>query len=189
MTFLLGGIMTAIFNMAGFLSLWVLLGASAAAYAALILLRLWLKKSMRNERLIYPVDITYGGVTVGVTALADTGNSLKDPITDAPVIIAEFAALSKCLPENVKTLFEGNRQDDLHEILHYVEGTAFASRIRLLPFSSVGQESGTLIGFKPDSAKTDKREISAIIGICNSKLDANGDYNALIPPDILLNID
>jgi stage II sporulation protein GA (sporulation sigma-E factor processing peptidase) len=190
-TVLAGGIMTAVSNISGYFSFGIFAAAAVIAYLALAVMRVYLKRSISGERSVCPVEIVYGGEAVMLSALVDTGNGFSDPLTGSPVIVAEFEPLSRCLPESVRNLFRENLQDDLSAILRFVENTPFASRFRLLPFSSVGRMNGTLVGFKPDSAgvyrKGKKNEIKAVVGIYNASLDNCGQYNALVPPEIFIN--
>ena len=60
----------------------------------------------------------------------------------------------------------------------------------IIPFKSLGNENALMIGFKPDELSIEydnevqtKKEL--IIGIYNKKLTYNGEYSALMHPDIL----
>ena len=69
-------------------------------------------------------------------------------------------------------------------------GSQWATRFRLIPFSSIGKSNGILVGFKPDKiiVKTNEEvfEIKeSIVGIYNNILSSEGNYSALLNPDIL----
>lgn len=117
-----------------------------------------------------------------VKAMIDTGNLLKDPITNSPVIIIEKNSLNNILPkeilENTHKIINGeyNFSD---EYLKYV------SRFRVLPFTSLGKQNGMLLGFKVDKieAEINDEEIireDVIVGIYDKKLSNKNQYECLI---------
>ena len=119
-----------------------------------------------------------------IKAIIDTGNFLKEPITGVPVIIVEkeslYEVISKEILDNLKEIINGSNA----EIEEYV------SRIRVIPFSSLGKENGILLGIKVDSLIIDfedkNRHIeNIIVGIYDGKLSKNGKYEALIGLEIL----
>ena len=96
--------------------------------------------------------------------MIDTGNFLKDPITGESVIIVDR--------KNLEPLFwEG----ELEEISKVILGKSvlherYLSRIKILPFSSLGKENGMLVGFKMDCLQFNTEEEagemkSPVIGI------------------------
>lgn len=138
------------------------------------------------------MTIYWGTDRVNMEALVDTGSSLHEPISGAPVVIAEFAALQPLLPDGVKRLYEDNKQDDLAAVLEYTDKTRFAQRIRMIPFASVGNRGGVLLGFRPDRAVvyTDDGPVTITnlaIGICNFGLTSDNSFQALVGPDLLAN--
>lgn len=87
------------------------------------------------------------------------GNLLKEKESNLPVIIVEKKKIDKLEVEIDKT--------------------------HIIPFSSLGNDNGILIGFKPDYIKVitdeDNFEKKAIVGIYNGNLCGDsGDYNAII---------
>jgi len=119
-------------------------------------------------------------------ALVDTGHSLKEPLSQYPVIVAEFEQVQDFLPEGLKGLFYERLEHDLTSILDSQEGP-FYQRIRMIPFTSIGKNSGILIGFRPDQvmvgAKNSRQDV--VIGIYNDRLTPDGRYQALLSPDLL----
>lgn len=114
-----------------------------------------------------------------IRAIIDTGNFLMDPITKTPVAIVEREKLQELLPKsilNYKINSENNNNMTNNEEFH---------RIRLIPFKSIGEENGLLVGVKVDKAIISYQGIDIsikkiIIGIYNERLNNNGSYSALI---------
>ena len=84
--------------------------------------------------------------------------------------------------------------NNLNEIINGkdIDLEDYSSKIRIIPFTSLGKENGILIGLKADSVEIDMEEntiniADVIIGIYNGHLSKNGKYKALIGLDILEN--
>ncbi|MDR1208945.1 MAG: sigma-E processing peptidase SpoIIGA [Clostridiales bacterium] len=142
------------------------------------------------ERRTARISIFWGAGRADLTALVDTGSTLREPISGAPVVAAEFSAIAPLLPEGARRLFDEHKQDDLSAILTYTSGTRFAGRLRMIPFASVGRQNGVLLGFRPDRAEIDadgvRYSVSDLaVGILDFRLDANGAYQALVSPELI----
>jgi len=125
-----------------------------------------------------------------LNALVDTGNSLIDPISQNPVIIAEFDKIKHLLPPPVAALFYDDNQDDLAAIAAGFTASGLNTRIRMIPYSAIGK-SGVILGFRPDKVEVmDPRRgglqppatKNVIIGICDFALSNDGEYHALMNP-------
>lgn len=127
------------------------------------------------------------GCRIEVNGLVDTGNSLRDPLTGHPVIVVEYAVLHPMLPPAVKQIFEEQANSDGLSLLETLAGTGWANRVCLIPFRSLGQERGMLIGIRPDRVEIFQNGYSTgahqvVIGIYRSSL---GNYQALVPPALV----
>lgn len=147
-----------------------------------------------HERIIstvyrVPVEISCDGHQIKMTALVDTGNQLKDPLNHQPVIIVDMKTLKGMLPpeftEIVLSLEEGNSEalDRLTEV------TAWQTRVRLIPFSSIGKNNGILMGFRADEVKIGVHalvgDLQPTIAVHPHNLDPHGEYEALVPPHLV----
>lgn len=66
----------------------------------------------------------------------------------------------------------------------------WASRFRIIPFRSLGRDNGMLVGFKPDEIIIfdSERKIQSgniIVAIYSKNLSGDGEYSALIHPEML----
>lgn len=117
-----------------------------------------------------------------ITAIIDTGNFLKDPITKIPVIVAEIDSLDGLFPSEI-----------LHNASKIINGGdmdlgEYASKIRVIPFKSLGKDNGLLLGIKIDKAyieyQDNVHEIkNIIVGIYNGNLSRSGKYKGLVGLD------
>ena len=119
-----------------------------------------------------------------INAIIDTGNFLREPITKIPVVVIEKEILYGIIPsyilDNINKIINGE-DIDLME---------YTSKIRIIPFTSLGKENGILLGLKADSVLVEMEENNininnVIIGIYDGHLNKTGKYKALIGVDFL----
>lgn len=143
-----------------------------------------------KEKFLVTLKIAFESKIVDIAALIDTGNSLHDPITNMPVVVVEFMAIKEILPNEIKSIFEESKENDLGSVTSIVSNSQWFSRFRLIPFNSLGKENGMLIGFRPDyieigDEKSKKGVSNVIVGIYNRELSKNEKYRALLSPELV----
>lgn len=140
------------------------------------------KNKMKIEDMYCDIRILNKGKEGKIRAMIDTGNFLKDPITNSPVLIVEKNSLnnilSKKILENTEEILNGKYEFQNDEM-------EYAASFRVLPFSSLGKQNGMLLGFKVDQIETNinddeilRKDI--IIGIYEKKLSSKKNYEGLI---------
>lgn len=136
------------------------------------------------------VDIGIDGTVAKVCALVDTGNTLKDPLTKSHVVVLEYEALRKYIPEDIRDVFMKEESSALNSIAELNTDTSWSSRVRIIPYSSLGRNDGILLGFKPDFVRVYGRHgaktlTNMIVGVHPRRLSPQGDYQALIGPEVV----
>ena len=144
------------------------------------------KTRITKNEIIYKAIIEIENQELEINVLLDTGNMLKDPISDDAVIMIEKNRLYKIVP---KELLD-NMNKFLGGEFENAESLEYKKRIRFIPFTSVGKQNGMLLGIKADLVKiiTDVDEIineKAIIGVYEKTFSKSGKYSGLIGLDIL----
>lgn len=146
-----------------------------------------IREKLLREKYNLGIRVWIDGRSVEIRGLVDTGNQLKDPVSNLPVIVVEWEALMALFPSDVQAILaeEGiDVIDKVDSLLH----TAWYSRFRIVPFASIGKEGGLLIGCKPDSVEVLERETreikQVILGLHEEKLNLEGDYQALLHPEL-----
>lgn len=130
--------------------LYVLLGC-AMTYFLFHFFADFIKGRMIKERTYADVEIAMEGKTVTMKGMVDTGNFLTDPLTGKPVmIISAVAAKQFVSDEIVEEAVNGRKTQLLSEALM---NSNYANRIRMIPFQSIGEERGYLVGIRPDSIR------------------------------------
>ena len=116
-----------------------------------------------------PVEIYYGGQSVRLTALRDTGNGLRDPITGESVLVIGPEAAGKLtgLTEfQIKSPVETLKRQLL-------------PGLRLIPYHSVGQPGGMLLGLRIKDVTVDGRRGAALVAFAPERIGGNEGYQAL----------
>lgn len=146
------------------------------------------KNKITKKDMICKVKIKLNGEEVILDTMVDTGNMLREPITGNPVIVVERVALYNLIPKEILNNTESILGGDFEKISENVKNE-YISRLKIIPFSSLGRQNGMLVGIKPDKLEVINEEIAeeknnAIIGIYNKSLTKKGEYKALIGIDL-----
>ncbi len=170
--------------------LW-LLGAVLTALAIGIFGQRYLLRQVMPSLLRFDVELKFNhnNLCQGKGFL-DTGNNLRDPITNRPVVVAEYQFLKNCLPEDLREMLDVRQDED--SILDAITGCSWAKRLRLIPFSSIGKKNGILLGVRADEivVKNGSKDLyhqDMVVGIYREKLSPQGEYQFLIPAEIFEN--
>lgn len=143
------------------------------------------------QQLLYvPVVVELLGRSVEATALVDTGNSLRDPLSGAPVLILNEGLCADLLPEELSHLSGALCAGDVSVVTTEIAASPAAARIRLVPYSSLGCPSGMLVAFRPDSAYIRHSGVlmsvgEVLVGFHRGELAPDGSYQALIHPALV----
>lgn len=166
----------------------VMLGA-VVAFCIIIGAFAIIKNKISKKDMFCEIEILINQKKIKTKAMLDTGNMLKEPITNVPVIVVEHILLYSCMPKeilnNLKEIMGGDFKNipcDIQE--------KYISKLKLIPFSSLGKQNGMLIGIRPEYVKviTDEQEKinkNVIIGIYEKSLTKKGEYQALIGIELL----
>lgn len=147
-----------------------------------------IKNKMSKSELLYNISIKINEKELTTKVILDTGNMLKDPISQSPVVLIERDVLTKVLPnellKNLDCILGGDlkNQNGISE--------EYRTRLRIIPFTSVGKENGMILGIKTDEVKvfTDVEEIvkkHVVVGIHSGKFSRNNKYFGLIGLELL----
>lgn len=142
-----------------------------------------------NDKLLVPMSINFDNKGVNVNAMLDTGASLNDPFSNLPIILVEFSSIKEILPLEIREIFLKAKSDDLDFITKIITESKWFKRFRVIPFNSLGNKNGMLIGFKADSVKffqmkKIKELKNVIVAIYDEFLTNNNSYEALIGLDL-----
>lgn len=148
------------------------------------------KVKFNKKNVFCTIDIFFNGKSITTKALIDTGNMLKDPITNMPVIIVEKEKLENIVPINILENLDNIIMGEVPKEIYEDENFKYISKFRVIPFKSLGKENGLLLGFKADKILVgfDDSTIiieDVIVSIYKYKLSRKEQYSALIGLDII----
>ena len=141
------------------------------------------KNKITKKDMICKIKIKLNGKEIVLDTMVDTGNMLKEPLTGNPVVIVEKTSLYDLMPKEILNNTESILGGDFKEIPENIKNE-YISRLKIIPFSSLGKQNGMLIGIKPEKLEVINEQIeeknNTIIGIYNKSLTKRGEYKALI---------
>ena len=152
------------------------------AYFTIILAFKIIKISKKD--LICEIEVTLNNKEIKTKALIDTGNLLKEPITNLPVIVMEHTLLYDILPKEILNNVEEILGGDFSKVPEDIK-EEYSAKLKVIPFSSLGKQNGMLLGIKAENLiinlKEETRKIDkVVIGIYNKSLTKNGEYKSLL---------
>lgn len=119
-----------------------------------------------GQRLL-PLELTRNGKTVALTALRDTGNTLRDPITGEPVLVIS--------PEAAQVL-TGLTAAQLRRPL---DTLGALPGLRLIPYRAVGTAEGFLLALRFEEARIGGKRRSVIAAFAPEGLGREDRFQAL----------
>ena len=164
--------------------------AAIVAFIILIAAFAIVKTKFSKKDMFCEVEVELNNKKIKTRAMIDTGNLLKEPITNTPVIVLEHTLLYECVPKEILDNLESILGGELVKIPEKVRNE-YISKLKLIPFVSLGKQNGMLVGIKADSLKIiqddqEKENKNVIVGIYNKSLTKRGEYRALIGMDLII---
>ena len=142
------------------------------------------KSKITKKDMFCEIEIEINKKKINTIAMIDTGNLLKEPITNTPVIVVEHTLLYDCMPKEILNHLDELLGGEFENIPEEIK-EKYISKLKFIPFSSLGKQNGMLLGIKADTItikgidKEEKKE-NIIIGIYNKSLTKRGEYRALM---------
>lgn len=148
-----------------------------------------IRNKITKKSIYVPVKMKIEEETIETTAIVDTGNFLKEPITNTPVMVVEHTLLYNVIPKEILHNLNEIIGGDFKKIPEKIQ-EKYISKLKLIPFSSLGNQHGILLGIKPKYIEIKKEEKTIkieniIIGIYDRSFTKHGEYRALIGIDLL----
>ncbi len=118
-------------------------------------------------RKLVPIELSDQDHKVCCTALHDTGNTLRDPLTGMPVLVvaaeiaSELTGLSK------------------EQLQRPIETVAAIPGLRLIPYRAVGTQSSFLLARRFSDVRIGSWRGSSLVAFAPERLSMDGEYQAL----------
>lgn len=161
----------------------ILLGA-ILAFIVIVTAFTVVKSKITKKDMFTKIAFELNGKKVETIAMIDTGNLLKEPITNTPVVVVEHTLLYDCLPKEILNHLDELLGGDFSNIPEEIK-EEYIVKLKCIPFSSLGKQNGMLLGIRVDaitikSDEGEKKKENVILGLYNKSLTKRGEYRALI---------
>lgn len=134
-----------------------------------------------SRRDIVTVTLTFQQRKATVCALMDTGNTLTDPLTNAPVLVTEPEAVRPLLPGDLLAIITANGLGDPSGVLEQAAAAGYEKWLRLLPYKTVGVDCGLLLALRMDEVVIGgKKHKNMLAAFSPNRLSDGGAYHALV---------
>ena len=148
-----------------------------------------IKTKFNTKNMYCDINLKINEKQIATKAMIDTGNLVKEPITNTPVVIVEESLLEGIIPKEILKNLENILCGNLENLPQDIQDK-YLPKLRCIPFSSLGKENGMLVGIKISeivvkSEDEEKKTPNIIIGIYGRSLTKNGEYRALVGVDLL----
>ena len=166
----------------------IMLGAIIAFLIIKISIKI-IKRKINTKDMYCNVKLKINGNEIETKAIIDTGNLVKEPITNTPVVIVEESLLEGIIPKEILRNLENILCGNLENLPQKIQDE-YLPKLRCIPFSSLGKENGMLVGIKiseitVEKEDEEKKTSNIIIGIYDRSLTKRGEYRALVGVDLL----
>ncbi len=166
----------------------ILLGAIIAFFVIITSFKI-VKSKISKKDMFCIVKVKINNKEIETKVMIDTGNLLKEPISNTPVIVLEHTLLYDCIPKEILNNLENILGGDFNGVSEEVKNQ-YISKLKVIPFSSLGKQNGMLMGIKPEyiiikNEDNEKKINNVIIGIYNKSLTKRGEYRGLIGMELL----
>lgn len=159
LTMALGGIVT-LLGKGGF---WQLALSAAGVF---VICLIGFEKNLQGQKKV-AVVLRRGDTVIHLTALQDTGNTLKDPVTGESVLV---------VGEDVAAQLAGLSHEQL---ISPIETMTQIPGLRLVPFRSVGCSCGMMLAMSMDKVIIDGESCGKLVAFAPQSIGGKGRYQAL----------
>ena len=115
-----------------------------------------------------PVELSWRGQKIKLTALIDTGNTLRDPITGGSVLVVGMDVGRKL----------GFSREAICDPIAVLAANPIPGA-RLIPYRAVGRSGGMLLMVRLEEVRLNGQVISPMVAFAPDEIGRNGEYQAL----------
>lgn len=173
------------------------LAGSASAMATIALLGAAglpaARRAVLTHALRVRLRLRFADRWVTMTGMVDTGNRLREPMGQLPVILVDLRPVQEVVPPELQGIVGELARGNLSRAGRLAAlDPRWAARFRLVPFRSIGTEHGLLAAFRSDEAELSRpgrppvRVGPVVAALSPAFLLAETGFEALVPADCLL---
>jgi len=133
------------------------------------LMCVYISFGIRQQKGFVPVDLSYGGKRLSLTAMCDSGNTLRDPLTGKPVLI---------VGADVAQQLTGLTQEQLHNPSETILQASLPG-LRLIPYRTISCAGGLLLAMRMQNVRIGSWSGNVLVALAPEILEGNNRYQAL----------
>lgn len=127
------------------------------------------------------VELRMGTRSARLTALRDTGNTLRDPATNEGVLVADWRIAKAILPAAACEGLDGAGFAQPAELLPRLARAEPAGKWRLIPYRAVGSEGAMLLAMRCDAVRVGGKTVrGGLVAFSPNAVSDGGGYMALV---------
>ena len=132
----------------------------------------------RTDRKLSTVTIYSEEKNITVTALHDTGNSLRAPSSNANIIISDYTTIRKILPESIIKIMDCTLPENFPLLL---DRLIELGKFNLVPYQTIESGFSLMLTYRPECVLLDGKKLpGALIGFSRQRISNDGSYSAII---------
>lgn len=139
-------------------------GVLLATFGVFVLCAIGIRETV--GKMYLPVELTWGDRKMKLTALRDTGNHLRDPVTGRPVLVVDAVTA------------EGLVGLSPQQLSCPLETITMVPGLRLIPYKTIGN-TGFLLAMRMSEVRIGSWRGSSLVAFSPEVLSADGMYQAL----------
>ena len=118
----------------GTTSMKVILFSAILAFIVIILAFKIVKNKISKKDMFCDIEVKINEEIIKTKAMIDTGNFLKEPITNKPVVVIEHTLLYDCIPKQILNNIEQILGGDFSNVPEEIR-EEYISKLKFIPFS------------------------------------------------------
>lgn len=128
---------------------------------------------------LLPVRLCLFDREITLIALVDTGNTLSDPVSGRPVMVAEADSVARLFPKGI--LPSAEELNDPARLVERLNSGSWKGRFRLLPYRAVGVDCGLLLAVRMDRVQAGGADRGPmLVALSPTPVSDGGSYRALV---------
>ena len=131
---------------------------------------------IRHSGQLFPITLRLGSRTASLSALLDTGNTLRDPLTNEPVLVADSKLAARLLPE---AALQPDALADPAGLFPILSQRYPELRFRLIPYRAVGTASGLLLAVRCAVSAAGRKETPRLVAFSPTPVSQSGEFEIL----------
>ena len=134
--------------------------------------------TFRADRKFSTVTIYSEEKNITVTALHDTGNSLRAPGSNANIIISDYVTLREILSESIIKIMDCTLPENFPLLL---DRLIEFGKFNLVPYQTIEADFALMLTYRPECVLLDGKTLpGALIGFSRQRISGDGIYSAII---------